>query len=39
MAQHTGNRRTDHDCRCQCGKCKSGNHCHNLATGCRAQHW
>lgn len=31
--------RATHECKCGCTGCKGGNHCHNLATGCRASHW
>ena len=31
--------RSDHTCKCNCAGCTGGNHCHNLASGCRAQHW
>jgi len=39
MQQRIENGRGDHDCRCGCAGCKSGNHCHNLAAGCKAQYW
>jgi len=39
MQQRMENGRGDHDCRCGCAGCKSGNHCHNLAAGCKAQYW
>ena len=35
--QHKSNH--NNTCRCGCSRCAQGNHCNNMANGCRIRNW